>query len=281
MKPGKNKVSGDIDKEVTNARMRAASGSRSRYSLSSSLSWLGGRVADPFTEDRPNIVGDPSTETATSLSGSFSARYRWSKNSSMTLGFGAGLLTPFNGDVNYRGRDDQLNISDPFLSYSYVGKIGRFQTINSFSTSAGTSEASKDVEQAATFSWSPNFLTTIEGTKLTLGMAAGLTYIAYNSAVDEVAGEGGFANYRAALYPYMEYAFSDNYQFRTVFGYFNWINRRDQDTSWLGKQGSYQSTGVNMILTRDIFLYPYFQFSPDDMALDKTILAMSATLNVF
>jgi hypothetical protein len=79
MKPGKNKVSGDIDKEVTNARMRAASGSRSRYSLSSSLSWLGGRVADPFTEDRPNIVGDPSTETATSLSGSFSARYRWSK----------------------------------------------------------------------------------------------------------------------------------------------------------------------------------------------------------
>ena len=101
MKPGKNKVEGDIDSEVTNARMRATSGSKSKYSLSSSLSWLGGRIADPFIEERPNIVGDPSTETATSFSGSFSGRYRWTKNSSVTLGIGAGVLTPLQGNIGY------------------------------------------------------------------------------------------------------------------------------------------------------------------------------------
>ncbi|NQZ01765.1 MAG: hypothetical protein HRT45_13975 [Bdellovibrionales bacterium] len=293
MKPGKNKVEGDIDSEVTNARMRATSGSKSKYSLSSSLSWLGGRIADPFIEERPNIVGDPSTETATSFSGSFSGRYRWTKNSSVTLGIGAGVLTPLQGNIGYRGRENQMNVTDPFLSYSYVGKLGRFQTINSFSVAAGTSEASQDVDNVARASWSPNFLTTIEGTKLTLGMAAGITYNFYGGDVadGEVLTDSGaniepfLTTYSVALFPYMEYAFSDKYQFRTVFGYFNWRHIRSDDSQspveGLSKLNSYQSTGINMILTRDIFLYPYFQFSPDDMALDKTTLAMSATLNVF
>ena len=186
-----------------------------------------------------------------------------------------------------------MNVNDPFLSYSYVGKLGRFQTINSFSVAAGTSEASQDVDNVARASWSPNFLTTIEGTKLTLGMAAGITYNFYGGDVadGEVLTDSGaniepfLTTYSVALFPYMEYAFSDKYQFRTVFGYFNWRHIRSDDSQspveGLSKLNSYQSTGINMILTRDIFLYPYFQFSPDDMALDKTTLAMSATLNVF
>lgn len=283
--PKKNKVEGDIDQEVTNARMRATSGSKSKYSLSSSLSWLGGEVGDPFSEERPNIVGDPSTETATSLSGSFSARYRWTKNSSATLGFGAGLLTPFQGNIRYRGRSSQGNITDPFLRYSYVGKVGRFQTINNLTVSAGTSEASQDVNQVASASWGPNFLTTLDSIPLTLGMAGFLGYNFYSSDVVDNPAEAGLTTYTAALYPYLEYAFSDRFQFRTVFGYFNWRHVRSDESqsllNGLSKLNSYQSTGINMILTRDIFLYPFVQNSPDALAMDKTILGLSATLNVF
>ena len=49
----KNKVDGDIDQEVTNARMRAESGSKSKFSLSSVLRYTGGPVVRPFGEERP------------------------------------------------------------------------------------------------------------------------------------------------------------------------------------------------------------------------------------
>ena len=46
-------VQEDIDNEITNARMRAESGSKSKHSISASLGYNGGSLNDAFSKTRP------------------------------------------------------------------------------------------------------------------------------------------------------------------------------------------------------------------------------------
>lgn len=275
----KNKQVGNIDEEITNARMRASSGSKSKYSLSFDVGFSGGTIQKPLGKDRPDIIGNPEDETSTSLDGSFSARYRVTPKDSFNLGAGFGILTPLQGNV-VEGQD-QFDVSNPFLGYSRVYKVGRFQTISSASYTYGTAQSWEKADLTGVVSLGQNMLTTMPGVKqLTVG--ASLAYSQYIYGNND---RDGNTAYRAALYPYAEYALSDKYQLRTVFGYFNYRHKRqDGDKSPLvgmHKQQSYQSVGVNMIMTRDIFIYPNIQFVPDDIDAEKTNVAVSATMNAF
>ncbi len=275
----KNKVKGDIDEDITNARMRASSGSKSKYSLSMGIAYDGGTIGKPFGEKRPDIVGNPEEEDSTEISGSFSARYRMTKNDSFTVGAGFGILTPFQGDVSRN--EDQSNVSNPRVGYSRVYKLGRFQTISSGTLYFGTSDSWDGIDLNNVLALDQNMLTTIPGAShITVG--ASLVYQHYIYGNDN---RDGLTAYKTALYPYAEYALSDKYQLRTVFGYFNYRHKRSTgDKSPLvgmEKQQSYQSVGVNMVITRDIFLYPNIQFVPDDIDSEKTNVALSATINMF
>ncbi len=75
----KNKTEGNIDDDVTNPRLRALSGSKSKWSMSLGLNYSGGTIADPFGRYRPDIYGNPENETFTSMGGSVSGRYRFDK----------------------------------------------------------------------------------------------------------------------------------------------------------------------------------------------------------
>lgn len=280
----KNKKVGDIDEEITNARMRAESGSKSKYSLSLSAGYSGGTIRDPLGKDRPDIIGNPEEETSSEMGGSFSARYRATQNDSFTLGAGFGILTPLQGDV-VQGQE-QFDVSNPYIGYNRVYKIGQFQTITGASFTYGTAQSYENLGGTGTdlesiVSLSHNMLTTLGAVpELTLGASVAYSHYIYNNNNSD-----SFTYYRAALYPYAEYALSDKYQLRTVFGYFNYRHLRNAgDKSPLvgmQKQQSYQSVGLNMVLTRDIFVYPNIQFVPDDIDAEKTNVAVSATLNVF
>src|ERR1035437_5740298 len=72
----KNKVAGDIDEEISNAKLRAESGSKSKYSLSTTIQYTGGAISSPFAAERPNLSGLPGMQTLSSLSGRLNGRYR-------------------------------------------------------------------------------------------------------------------------------------------------------------------------------------------------------------
>ena len=82
-----NTVEGDLDNEITNARMRANSGSKSKYSASLSVGYDGGTVRKPFDKERANLLGDGDPEQV-ALGVSVSGRYRLNKNTSITSGIG-------------------------------------------------------------------------------------------------------------------------------------------------------------------------------------------------
>jgi len=283
----KNKVAGDLDEEITNARMRAESGSKSKLSLSSSLSYTGGSLSRPFGKERPDLVGTPGTQTRTSGDVGLDARYRFSKNVSATLGTSFGLMTPFHGDMDQN--ENQLNVFDPSVGVSYTGKLGKLQASLPLSVSAGTSQESQGIDKTASVAIQPTVLHGFQN-----GLTAGLSlWVAHNFYSNQPGQNRGTAQAdyyggdkrtltNVGIYPFAEYEINDTFQLRTVFGYFNWRHLYGDDkTTRLLQTYVYQSVGVGMAVTRDIYLYPNVQFVPDNLRSDFTNVALSATINMF
>jgi hypothetical protein len=263
-----------LDEEIVNARMRANSGSRSKISMSTSMAYNGGSIEDPLSENRPNLDGDPAVETDTDLNGSISARYRFSDKVSATFGAGVGVLKPLHGA-------EELNIDNPGVGLSRYYKLGAFQASTSASLTAGTSEAWKDVNNTSRLGFSQNMMAQIGDSNFTAGASLAFTKRFYSDDLDRY-------DYTLGFYPQLEYEITDKLVARTVFGYFNYYSMRDSSTfdmssfkSPSGEDFMYQSVGLGIVATRDIYLYPNIQFLPNDFGLDKTNVAISATINLF
>ncbi len=287
----KNKVEGNIDEEITNVRMRADSGSKSKWSLSTSLGYTGGAVARPFGVDRPNLAKEPGIQERTSANLGLDVRYRWSKSQSVTLGTSAGLMTPFQGDLD--ANQTQLNVFDPVVGYNLVGKIGKIQMNGKLMASAGTSQESKNIDKDAWVGASLTGLYAFQN-RLTVGLSVSTGHSFYDTKPGQISNLGarqktlGFygndarTEWSLGLFPFAEYAFNDTFQARTVFGYFNWRHLYgDPNRYRLLQTYVYQSVGVGISVSRDIYLYPNIQFVPDNIRSDFTNVALSATMNVF
>ncbi len=260
----------DIDNEITNARMRAESGSKSPLSMSIGLGYNGGALDDPFGDERPNISGDPEVETATYLGLDVSGRYRFTKNDSISFGAGMGATKPFS--------NPDSDVPDPYLSYSRVYKVGVFQTISSATYTFGTSDSYKDAEISGVATLQQYMMANIGKTGLTLGGVVDYSYYMYK---DETPVASGLTRFSLGLYPMLEYTFNDTFSFRTVFGYFNYRRVRGASNSDLKRRYEYQSIGIGISVSRDIYLYPNIQFLADDADVKKTNIGFSATINLF
>ncbi|MCB0343089.1 MAG: hypothetical protein H6626_00750 [Pseudobdellovibrionaceae bacterium] len=279
------KEKNDIDSEITNARMRAESGSKDKLSVSTSLGFSMGSVEDPFGATRPDIYGNPENDERPEIGGDLGVRYRFNKNDSMTVGVGFGILTPLQGDIDGDPNKSQAQLSNPNIGYSRVYKLGEFQTVSSADLTIATTQKWKENKMAAGTSLGQNMLTTFADNKLTLGTSVDFTYYFYEDGVQAPTAKGvdNRSAYRMGIYPYAEYAFTDKYSLRTVFGYMNFRHKRgrtDKSLLNMDKTPSYQSIGLGMAVTRDVYLYPNVQFLPEDLATDKTNVAISATINL-
>ncbi len=288
----KNKVDGNIDEEITNARMRAESGSKSKFSLSTSIAYTGGAVSRPFGKDRPNLAaGEPGNQERTSGDIGLNARYRWSKSQSVTVGTSFGMMTPFQGDLDKN--ETQFNVFDPNAAYNLVGKVGPLQMSGAVGMSLGTSQESRGIDRDGSISASVTGLHAFQN-GLTLGLSVGSAHYFYDTKPGQISnlksrekyknfyGGDSRTQWSLGVYPFMEYAFNDTYSFRTVFGYFNWRHLYgDPNRYRLLQTFVYQSVGVGISVTRDIYLYPNVQFVPDNIRSDFTNVALSATMNVF
>lgn len=282
----KNKVDGDIDQEIQNARLRADSGSKSKFSLSLKGAFTGGSIESPIGENRPKLSADPSAQAFTTFDLGTNARYRWTKNDSLTLGTGFGFVTPLQGRVN--GKNDAINVNDPNVAYSRVAKVFGLQTVGSVSYAYGTSITSLSLDATHQVGISYNMMKDF-GHGFNAGASVATGYNFYSSTAGENAaaktniyGHDKRTDYSINIYPQAEYAISKTASARTVFGYFNWRHLYgDQNSYRLLQTYVYQSFGIGWAVTRDIYLYPNVQFVPDNIRSDFTNVAMSATINIF
>lgn len=285
----RNKVSGDIDQEITNAKLRAESGSKSKVSVSTTANYKGGSVSRPFGSERPDLSGLPDNQVDTSLDATVRGRYRPNKNSSFTAGVSLGMKTPFHGDIN--SNENQLNVGDPLLGYNRTFAAWGLQNSWNITNSIGTSDESKNVERIGSIGTDYTLLKKID--RLSVGLTAGIWYDWYSSeagqsdnrALRQRAGMQKVdkrVDWGATMTPTFEFALTDKLTLRALFAYFRWKHMYGDGENWrLLRIKEYNSVGVGIALIRDVYLYPNVQFLPRDAKLANTNVGLSATLNVF
>lgn len=302
-KEGKKKSKKGIDEEITNARLRTNSGGKSKFSWSLSLGYYGGNISEPFGKNRPDLYDSTNPDSLSSAAGSISVRYRINKNISTTFGWGFSALTPFHGDPKIKNRD-QFEIKNPSFGISSSYKIGRWQNSTGASLGIGLNQKAKETADGFSIGLGHTSLTNITK-KLTVGLSTELSIYNYGGEAtkcqfrneagkDCVVGEkpteeellrkgqsvGNLASWSLGVYPFSEYSLGDKYSLRTVFGWFSHTNYYSHDSLWKTSPSPwYQSIGLGISYSRDIYIYPNIQINPKDINADKANVGVSLTMN--
>ena len=279
----------DIDNEITNARMRASSGAKSKWSVKADLTLNGGNLERPFGKDRPNYAGISSQDGKSSLGGTVGVAYRLTEKDSFRLGTGVVLSTPFQDNIKDLGNANGVKKSDvstPYLEWSHAMRTGSVQNIIGVNYSHATRSYDTDfVKTTGSIDLSHTMVAEIKGSNWQPGLSLDLNDSFFKDGkqdFDTLANqEDGRVDYEVGLYPFVEYAFNDRYSFRTVFRFMTFDHYRSDNAATYLRQLYTQSMGVGIAMTRDIYLYPNLQFAPEHMSPDRTNVGLSTTLNVF
>ncbi|MCB9026319.1 MAG: hypothetical protein H6625_08385 [Bdellovibrionaceae bacterium] len=290
----KDKKKSDIDNEITNKRLRAELGSKSKYSLSTSFAYYGGSISKPLERDRQRLSGE-GAPVFTSLGGSISGRYRIDKRQSITAGTGISIIQPFHSpsaNLEHKNYFDKTEVADISLGYSYATKLGNLQMINEASVTYYTSEGAKQTNGVGGGYVANTLLGSIgESKRLQVGLASYLVGDVYSG--DTYKGEDVRASqndYALQMFPFAEYVINDTFNFRTVFQQLQFFhNVAAEKATDLRRAKGAQSVGLGISVSRDVYLYPNFQFSTEELSTDwlrnkfakNSTVGISATINMF
>lgn len=289
----KDEKQSDLDSEITNARMRAEAGSKSKWSVKANLAYQGGSVEKPLDKKRPNYRNGTTGQALTYLTGTIGMAYRATDKDAIRLGTGITMLTPFHNNMDdiksnkLAGTDDTkiLNVSTPYIEYSRSFRTGNIMHMPGVTYSHATEQYDTDeLKNVGAITLEHTIVADVAGSNFQPGLSLSLDYSIYKDGAqsfDYMKTDGARTDYNIGVYPFLEYSFNDTYSFRTVFGYFAFAHYRSEEAATLERLVSYQSMGVGISLSREIYLYPNVQFIPDDIRGDRTNIGLSSTLNVF
>lgn len=287
----------DIDEEITNARMRATLGSKSRISFKSSLAYSGGSIKKPFDRIRPNYRAGANVQGLASLGGSIGLNYRLTERDNLGLSGGISIRNPFHENLSVANFQDprttkertikRVNLSSPSIDWSRAYKAAGMQMVTEAGYTHATDEDSvRDAKMIGSVSFGQTVLADLGDSNWSAGLAASVYYSFYREGLSDFAKEQGALqdDFGYGLYPFAEYTFNDTFSFRTVFGYFESVHYKENANLAAGAveaQVPYQSVGIGISVTRDIYLYPNIQFTPLDIRPERTNVALSTNLNLF
>lgn len=292
--PGEDKA----DQVITNRYLRAATGSLSKWSFTSEFALNGGSINKPLDPMRPNIKSQVANKTALqSIVGSMGVKYRLTELDSLRFGAGIRMYSPFQRSYRaanakdqarfdtYKGRTD---VFDPTIAYTRLFNVGSTQNVLDISQSYVTDPETRDLGYAASTAVGHTIIYQVKNTNLSLGHYFLATYTAFDRKATTPAVIGGEqttlagtqTDYSLGFYPYIEYVINDTLNFRTLTGIQYEHTRDIKPLAW-NRNKVYQSVGLGITVTRDIFLYPNVQFIPDQISADKTNVAVVANINLF
>lgn len=284
----------DIDAEITDNRLRSELGSKSKWSFKSTFTYSGSSVSDPFNGVRPNYRQSAAVEEMAFLKGAIGVNYRLNKNDSFSAGTGLTMIDPLHGDPSKPAADARTNRSGelaryefatPYLSWNRGYRAGPYQMISSLMYTHPTTNNAALMKMSDTV----NFTQMIQAQfakkwSLSLNMTA-IKFI-YSGEIEDPSmvrlvrrGIIKRPDIAFTVLPYLQYAFSDRYSFRSGFNYFDFARYENSDDN-IQLEPS-QSVGLGISVTRDIYFFPHIEFTPKDIRADRTNVALMANINLF
>ena len=274
----------EADAVITNKRLRAASGSLSKWSGNFSINYQGGSVEKPGAAQRPNITSGADALTLQYLTANVGLRYRFSKLNSLTLGTGVFMNTPFNTNIKTNDPElkkefdktkQELTVSDPNLIYTNLARIYGFQVVTQLTPTLITNSQQRHQGYRASWDVASTWMKDVGDSGLSLGATFEWTGYSFDKPNQNLAKNVW------QLYPVAEYVINDTFNLRTLWGWQVYQQTRDMKWTNYEKRVVYQSFGVGISLSRDVFIYPNIQFIPSDIRSDRTNLGISAYINTF
>jgi len=271
----------EVDELITNRKMRAETGSKSRYSISMGLGYSGGTLEKPLDENRPNISrGTGSTDFA-ALNGSVSGKYAIRSTHAILAGTGLRWVTPFNSSKTPAGyQGDKVDVSNPYATYQYLYNwLGIQAAVQANLTYFTASNLVRD-GYVTTFGLSQNSAYQIPTTPVTIGAHAyvGYGYFDDNSAQARL----NQSDYSVGFSPFLEYQITDRVNMRTGSNLFIYQHKRSEPAANTYKrQKVTQNLGLGISITRNIFLSPGLDFVIGDIRSDRTVVSLGANINLF
>ncbi len=281
----------NVDDLLTNNRLRAISGSVSRWSIASQLNYNGGSVLDPLSQDRPNIAAASATTIKSGMEGSVSVKYGLSSQNSLLAGIGTRWIAPFQSGTVTHYKGTTFDIMNPYLTFQHVYRWSGIQSILQFMGMQWTQSDQTALGYSRLISVSQENLYAIGKTGLSLGIYGFLQYQFFNKS-------GSYGNpsdqnyiadlasvqsqYAFGISPYLEYQISKALNFRTVVGLLTYEHYASYESPFRFFHNTvYQSMGLGIAIARDVFLYPNIQFLPGHLTAALTNVGLSATINFF
>lgn len=274
----------EADQVITNRRLRASSGSLAKWSGNFAIQYQGGSVEKPGAAQRPNITSGADALTLQYLTANVGLRYRFNDLNSLTLGTGVFMNTPFNSSIKtndpelkkeFNKTKQDITVSDPNLIYTNLARVWGFQVVTQLTPTLITNTQQRRQGYRAMWDIASTWMKDIGSS----GLSAGATFEWTGYSFDKP--NKDLAKNVWQLYPVIEYVINDTYNLRTLWGWQVYQQTRDMAHDTYDKRVVYQSLGVGISLSRDIFLYPNIQFIPSDIRDDRTNLGISAYINTF
>jgi hypothetical protein len=265
----KNKKFED-DKDITDSKLKADSGSLSRYSLKFAFSYYGPPIGDLSNEKQPNPDGSIGN-TDTAVGGSVSFRYRLDPKSAISAGTGINVLTPVQGSK-------RTDVKQPFVSYDRNSRLGDVQLRNSYGVAAVTTPEYQAVGEYAGLSYDNSFIYNFGSSGFAAGVDSSLNYYLFNRGYEKA--DRNAQQYTLGFYPQVKYNITDKTNVYTslALGFQN-LRSSDEEFQLLNKTLSAR-LGMGMAFTRDIYFAPYLNFYPKDLKTESTTISFATVFSI-
>ncbi len=265
----------DIDEEITNAKLRAATGSKKSISISTAFGYAGASLLNPTSTERPQLNDNSSSADPTYLSGTIGVKYRVSDHDNLSLGFGVQYVPAYVADKSTGEKaPSAFSASSPSLDWSRVFRAGDIQHVVDVGISKYTlQEDVNDRKLNYSLGFSHQFMTSLGATPFEIGMVSSLgqeIYSEYNARGTQ---------YSLSFAPMLEYAFTDKASFRTVYRAVS-LSTQSRDVAHWNLADTTESMGFGYAITRDVYVYPNMQWKWNRVAADQTTVGFSTNINL-
>lgn len=277
----------DIDLEITNAKLRAESGAKKKYSFRSSLTYNGGPVSNPLSDSSPDLnTFDQNLKISTLLFGSLGLNYRWNERDNLSFSGSVGIRKPFQLN-RQEVQNRELNILNPTVTWSRA-YLANYQMFTSASITRLTSENSKMTGSVGSMDIAHTLLNSMMILPIDFGatISSGLSLFKDNFSQFCLSGYTGseYCYDRRDIYlsfiPFVEYRINDRFSINTSLNAFYFYHLKNDQLQFYHEGVAVQTIGIGYALTRDIYISPYVQFVPQDIQSNRTMTTVSATVNL-
>lgn len=263
----------DLDAEVSDVKLRANSGAKSKYSTSLYFNYSGASLRQPGGEKRPNVGGSRIADPV-SASGNFGLRFRRNKNESIFVATGFYRERPFHSEEN----QEDWQVNTPHLGYNYTLGIHDWQISSNYRLYITTLDYRRAVGEVATLGYSLSSMDRLGTSRFSGGINADFFLSAFDKNESEL--RSMQTDYGLSLTPTLQFNKTDRLNIYSSLSLMNYSHSRSNSPFRFQKGTITQSLGVGAAVARDFYLSPYLLFEPRHISSANISVNLGLTVNL-